>query len=679
MANDSSQNIDQSHVRFGKNMAINTSMRLPQFDNGTALAYQAYNPSDKSKSYIALISGAENIPCWTTVPAYNSLAETSFIRLMGSGIVNWKLDGEQKYAFIYVNNMGKPLLGADNVSSSHWNNQDVINYFIRPMVSILAEMQEKSFAHGSVRPSNIFYSSSGQNAPIILGDGLSVYSGSTQPSIFLPPYKAMAEPMGRGHASVADDTYAFGISLFMLLSKNNSLLSLDDDKIFRKKMEVGTYAALIGNERFQVSFLELLRGVLHDDDKLRWGVEDISLWIDGARATPPSLTKRRKANRPFVFSGNKYLFTESLALDLHKNPIETAAMVSDGSLEQWVTKSIDDDALTERYLKALERVMGLGDVKNNKDYLVAQLRFAFCPSLPIYYKDRCFTYCGLGAMMVESLYNGKKLSFYEDVLRLNLLDHSLVGAHMAQGDMIAMLKSFDVCRSALRQKGKYGYGIEKCIYMMCKNAPCLSPKLKGYFVNSGKSLLSAIEKISKGGKGKPIVIDTHLAAFFSVQDNGLMDRYLSELSSGNKDTQIFANLAILSAMQRKSNGALYVSIAAVFEKSLSGVYKTFRNTKMRETIKDGVKSAAKKGSLSDMLDILKDKRALTLDQKGFQIASYEYRNLHNEYNEYNKRLAHKASYGVVDGHSAAVIVSWSISITLTAFVVLAFLSGNQIF
>ncbi len=674
---DKSQNIDHNHVLFGRKLVINPNMRLKQFDNGNAFAYQAYDVSDKSKSYIALISGVENIPRWNDVSSYNKLGDTSFMRLFGSGIVNWKPEGCQKYAFIYVNTLGVDL-AQGGLSDSGWRHPDIIEYFIQPIASMFREMRDRSFAHGSVRLSNMFYSSTSKAAPIILGDGLSICAGSSQPSLYLPISKSLTEEMGRGNPCIEDDIYAFGISLFIFLSKGSDLLSLDDNEVFHKKMEMGSFSALIGAERFPVTFLELLRGVLHDDQKLRWGVKEIFLWLDGTRATPSSPVKRSKANRPMLFSGNKYLFAEIFAIDMHENPREISSMVDDGSLEQWITKSIDNSDLTERYFKALERVASIGDVKNNMDYLVAQLRIAFCPELPIYYKNRCFFYSGLGSMMVKSICDGEKLSFYKEVIDLNLLDHALVSDDLSQSAMIAALKSFDVCRASASQV-KYGFGIEKCIYMMCENAACLSPKFDGYFVNSGKSLLNAFEKICQGGNGDPFVMDMHLTAFFSVFDSRLVEGSLFDLNSGDKGKNILSNLKILSVMQKRSGDALYPSIAGVFEKSLSGAYKLFKNIKMRGTVEGKVKSAAENGDLSKMVEVLSDQKALTLDGKGFQIAAYEYKNLHDEYNEYNKRLEHKKSYGVVNGHNVAVSVSWVISVALTIIVVISFLSGNQIF
>ncbi len=670
-------NVDPSHVKFGKNIYINVNMRLPQFDNGNSLAYRAYNSLNKESRFIAIVSGVENIPRWSSVANYSNLADTSFLHLVGSGIVNWPLENRQKYVFMYSNDLGECLVPEGGFSDHHWRHPDIVDYFIHPMIRMFKEMSDKNFAHGSIRPSNIYYSSADKIGPVILGDGLSVQAGSTQDPVFLPPSIAMAEPMGRGNASIKSDIYAFGVSLVFFLRKSNAIEGLKDDELVRKKLEVGSYNALIGNERFQASFLELLRGVLHDDVTQRWGLEEMFAWLDGSRLTPAALSKKKKANRPLTFNGDKHLYAEFLALDIHKNPRELAAIVEDGSLGRWIEKSIDDSSMSERYRKALERAAGFSG-NGNDEYLATQVALALNSSLPIRYKGRCFTYDGIGAMMVKSVCDGENLDYYKEVINLNLPDQALMGAGLNQSEIIATLKLYDNCRAAI-SRAKIGYGIEKCIYMLCKDAPCLSPSLKQYFINGNKSVLMAFEALCKKGGQISLMLDRHLAAFFAVNEAGIMDSILYDLSSPDKNNQVAGNLRFMAAMQKKARVESVNAIANVFLESLSGVYTIFKNRKMREIIKEGITKAAKEGDLIGMVALLNDTRSLARDKKAFQIAMTEYKMLQDEYDEYNRKLANKKTYGVVNGRDMAAVISWMISTAISVIVILAFLSGNRIF
>ncbi len=668
-------NVDPTHIKFGKSVYINPKMRLPQFDNGRSLAYQAYDIANKANKLIAIVAGAENIPRWSAVGIYGKLDEVSFMRLVGSGIVRWPLDNKQKYVFMYSGSIGECLVERGKFSDIHWRHPDIVEYFISPMVRMFKEMSDNNFFHGSICPSNIYYSASGNSDAIILGDGLSAQPGSTQDALFFPPSRALATPMGRGVASLSGDIYAFGVSLVVFLRKADPFAGLSDEDVVRRKIEIGSYATLVGNERFPASFLELLRGVLHDDEAQRWGLEELFSWLDGTRLIPASLTKKKKANRPLIFSGQKYLYAEFLAIDLHTNPIEVAQIVEDGSLSRWISTSIDDGAITERYEKAMERV---ANFSGDREYLVTQIAMALNPVLPIRYKGRCFTYDGLGAMMVETIFEKRDLECYKEILNLNLPDQALGGAALAQNEMMSYLKLYDVCRASLRRQ-KIGYGIEKCIYLLCKDAPCLSPKLDGYFVNGAKSVVLTFEAMCKQGGQVSLMLDQHLVAFFSVLNASFMDDIIHDLSSSDKDSQIAGNLRFMATMQKKSGITSVPAMAGVFLSSLSGVYKAFNNRKMQQVIKEGVEKAAAAGNLTGMSLLLDDETALARDKGAFRIASAEYKMLVNEYNDYNRKLSNKKTYGIVNGHDAAAIVSWLASTVITVIVVLAFISGNRIF
>ncbi len=665
---------DPSHVKFGKNVYIDTQARLPQFDNGTSLAYRAYNLKDRDKKLIAIVASVENIPRWNCVDSYMGLADTSFIRLVGSGVVLWSLDGKQKYVFMYSGDLGKCLVKDGGFSEHHWRHPDIVQYFIQPMARMFREMSDKSFAHGSIRPSNIYYASNNQNSPVILGDGLSVYAGSTQSPLFLSPSKALADPMGRGVATLKDDIYAFGVSLTLFLRRSDIMEGLSDKEILLKKIELGSYATLIGNERFPASFLDLLKGVLHDDHNSRWGVKEIFAWLDGTRLTPEPLIKKKKANRPITFSGKKYLYAEFLAIDIHKNVNELASIVEDGSLGRWIERSVDYSPLTDRYAKALERSAG----STNKDYLAAQVAMALNPYLPVNYKGVCFTYDGIGALMAQAAMDGKSLEIYKEVISLNILDKAILGVGLPQSEIVSHLKQYDTCRSSIRVTS-IGNGIEKCIYILCDGVACLSPKFKGYFINDDTSLVITFENMCKAGGQNPFILDQHLTAFFSVASPNLIGSVSYDLNSSSKDSKVAANLRFMAALQKRTGIKPLPFTAKVFLDSLSGVYKAFHNKKMQSAIKTEVEKAASEGDLLAMAAILNDEASLAKDKKAFQIAATEYTLLEKEYNEYNIKLANKKYYGVESGHDVASVIAWLISTVVTVVVVLSFIHDKGIF
>lgn len=662
-------------VQFGRDITIRIDQPFSRFNNGDSKAYAAYDSNNRSRKLVALVGGIGDFPRWKDEKTYMALADPSFIRLLGSGIVRWPIDGEQKYVFLYEAEVGECLVERGQFAKLSCRHPDIIKNFVSPMARMLKEMEIRQFCHGAIRPDNIFFSGVDLSRPVVLGDCLSAHNMSAQPSLLLPIDKALTDPMARGYGKSSDDIYAFGISLVLFLRRNDELHGLSDDDVVRRKIEFGSYAAVIGPERFQASFLELLRGVLHDDAELRWTVDDIFAWLDGTRLTPAPLSKRRKAARPLVFMSKKYYYTDTLALDLHKSPDEVVDLSGDGTLGQWIEKSLSDKGMHQEYLTILERAGNLGE---NKDLLVTRLRTLFNPKLPIYYKKYCFHYDGLGGLMAYEAYLEKDLSFFSEVLTCSLPDYALVNSSLSQNEIISHVKIFDKCRSALKKKNM-GYGIEKVIYILSRNAPCLSPKYRGYFINGNKSALVAFETMSAAGGQIALYLDRHAIAFFSVLTPGAMESCLYDLNSPQKDRQIAGNLRFLSFMSRQESDITVHAVSSVFMDSLSDVYKKFKNKGLRKQVEDAVKKAAMKGDLVAMSALLDDESTLNKDHNGFVRAMREYRALQNEYDYYNKNLVSKEKFGESKGRDLSALVSWSIATTITVMVVLAFLSGYQIF
>ncbi len=666
-------------VSFGKDIAINTQARLNRFDNGASKAYQAFDKNNAAKKYIALVAGVESLPRWTGITAYDALSDTSFMRMIGNGIVNWAPENQQKYVFLYDGNVGDCLLPEGQINDLNWRHPEIVEFLVQPVARLLREMQDKNFNHGSIRPSNIFHSSADKRGQIILGDCLSVQSGSSQPEIFMSIQRACCDPMGRGNGSVSDDLYAFGVTLAMFLRKNDELEKLSNEELLRRKIEFGSYATFVGKERFPAVFLEILRGVLHDNPAQRWTLDELFLWLDGTRMNPPALMKRKKANRPLVFNNHKYLYADMLALDLDKNVSELAVMVEDGSLGQWVEKSSSDPLTFDRYEKVVERIASMGGVSVNRDFLAAEMRMAFFPMLPIKYKGRVFNYDGMGNMMASFCYQEKDMGIFKDVLSLNIVDHSLGFKDLQQNEMITWFRLYDNCRVAIRGKAKIGFGVEKCIYLLAKNAPCMSPLFKGCFVNGHRVALVVYEKMSEKAGQIALFMDHHSVAFFSAHNPNEMDRAIYDLDSEDKIRKVIGNLKYLAVMQVKASNLPVPAAAKVFLDAMSGIYDQFKNKKLKKQIEKNVVAAAAAGDLVSMLALIENHVVLKKDKNAFAIARKEYMLLQNEYNEYNKRLSSKSTYGVSNGHDVAALIAWMISTAISMLVVFAFISGYRIF
>ena len=138
---------------------------------------------------------------------------------------------------------------------------------LRPAAHVLEHLQARGMTHRGIRLDNVFQSAPGQ--PVVLGSAWAAPPAMAQPALFEPPYSAMCLPAGRGDGSIADDVYALGVLLLCLALGRAPLAQLDDAAILRRKLELGTYAALAGDERLPPIIGDLVRGMLAEDPEHR--------------------------------------------------------------------------------------------------------------------------------------------------------------------------------------------------------------------------------------------------------------------------------------------------------------------------------------------------------------------------------------------------------------------------
>tara|TARA_B100001989_G_scaffold119349_1_gene84108 strand:- start:269 stop:2314 length:2046 start_codon:yes stop_codon:yes gene_type:complete len=670
---DKQTNKNIGHVVLKQNITINPGKRLPIFDNGTSLAYEAKNKNGEVS--IAIICDPKNVARHTQIITYNSLIDTSLFHMIDHGVVFWPLDNEERLVFIYRCLCDAPIGQDLEASKAKWRTADIQNVFIKPMVRAMEEMHTHNFVHGSIRPSNIFFSSARPKEAVVLGDCLSVQSGGTQPAIYEPIDRAMAHPMARGDGAPAHDIYAFGVTLVMLLRSNSNFAKITDEEITRQKVEKGSYVALVGHERFHSNFLTLLRGVLHDDESQRWDIEEINSWVDGGRLSPPQLKSRKKATRPFQFAGKSYYHATSLAYDLHVSLEEVAAIVKDDQLGQWLEKSLGSKDIYEKYCEALVRCEKRA--KNDIDFLMSNIRMTLAPDFPVYYKGLTFCPEGLGAYIASQMYQEKSIEIPIEILTNTLALFALRQTKTPRITTTQNIKSLDIARIETPQK-RLGSGIEKSMYSLCPDSICLSPKFKGRIVKTKKDMMRCFENLSAKGNAISLFLDNHIVSYLYVVDSSVVDRAVYDVASDDKDEQIFGNLHCLANIQ-KANGQLYPAIAKVFMGSIDGLIKRFNNKSLRERISKSVAKASEKGDLYDMYEILSNPNVLARDSKAFAIVKREYAALEKEKHSLKAQMANKKTFGVKRGRDTAAVFAWIIATIVSVMFVVGFLGGRVLF
>ena len=183
--------------------------------------------------------------------------------------------------------------------------------------------------------------------PLVLGAAWAAPPAMQQPALFEPPYSAMCHPAGRGDGSIADDVYALGVLLLTLALGRLPLAELDDAAILRRKLEVGSHGALVGDERLPPLVGDLLRGMLAEDPEHR---PTPTLLTDPGVARSRRVAARppRKAQRALPIGSIAVWDARTLAYAMAAEPEQAIGALRGGTAVSWLRRGLGESALATR-------------------------------------------------------------------------------------------------------------------------------------------------------------------------------------------------------------------------------------------------------------------------------------------------------------------------------------------
>lgn len=653
---------------YNNQVEILIGNRLPHLDKGPVKSYAARVKGEPHPLLFAMVCEPNLVPRSMDAPKYSAIISPCLAKLVSSGPVYWPPARAWRYCFLYVNNLGQPLLASGNMDAGlGWRQDHVMNAIIKPMINLLLDMRDSDFVHGCINPMNMFDGGEKEPSKILLGDCLSGPPSFAQPALYEPIERAMCDQIARGRGTQIDDLYSFGVSLAVILRKKDPLQGMTDDEILREKIAHGTYTAVTGKDRFTGGILELLRGLLYDDPVQRWTIDDINIWMEGQRLTPKPSSKKKKAARPLLFNDNRYYRQSTLAMDLNKNQAEAVQMIDNGNLDQWITRSLEDGTVRGRVEQAIASAQEFGRGPGYWDRLLSRLSVALDPEAPLRFKSLNMHPEGIGYALADTFAQKKDIQPFMEIINQQLVTYWTASQTDIRIDIGSLVHRFDSCRAFMRQANA-GYGLERCLYHLCPEAPCLSERLKKYYVRNPEDLMYAFEDISSDPNRPELFIDRHIAAFLSVKDRKDIDPYWSELNSDEFHRRILGNLKVLATIQKRSRMEMFPGITRWLSAIMEPVYERYHDQDMRKKMRDSVEKLKETGDIMKMAALFDDSETSQRDFLNFKIAMKEYADLRDEHAKLEGKMENPAVFGNEIGREVAAIVSG----ILAAVIILVF-------
>lgn len=638
---------------------------LPYLDKGPVKAYAARKRGDSAENLFAMICEPHLMPRSGEALSYAAVIKPAVTRLVSSGPLYWPPAAAARYGFIFQNNLGRPLIEmAGEENGLGWRQDHVLKSVIGPLVEVLGGLHGAGIVHGNIRLDNIFDGGEKNPEHVILGECLSTPPSYTQPMLYETVERAMYDPIGKGPGLFADDIYALGVSLAIIMRRKDPMQGRTADEITNEKLSQGSYNTLLGKERITGPLLEFLRGLLYDDRDQRWTMVEILTWLEGQHLSSRQSTKKRRiAARPLPFNGQSYERQTLLARDLNNNLAEAVQLIDGGGLEQWITRSLDDGNLKERFDGAVESAREFGRGAGYPERLVCRVSIALDPEGPVRYKGMNLHPQGFSCALAEAVALKKDLQPFVEMISQLAVMYWLTEQVDMKVDTGASISSFDSCRGFVRHNNM-GYGIERCLYFLDPEIPCLSDRLRNYYVRTPEDLLYAFEVISKSPGRPELFIDRHVAAFLSIKDRKVIDVYSADLGAAEAARRIMANLKVLSTIQQRAKMELFPGLSAWFAEIIEPLYGRFHDRELCGRLRKKVEKLKGKGDLVQITLLFDDYETLLDDFNAFRAAMEEYALLRQEEALIESQIEKPEMLSTAPGRRAAAVVSSVLSVII---------------
>ena len=596
---------------------------LPELDCGPMKAYAATELRDAKRGLYALLPDPALPFRIDVINSIRRIDNNSLVRLLAWDVIDWSPERRRRPAIVFDRPHGPRLFPAPDARIEPFREEPLIRRVILPLCQVLDDFAFLSLVHRNIRAENLYLDGSDPvRSPIMLGECASTPPGYLQPVVYETIECGMAHPAGRGEGCAANDFYALGVTMAILIAGRNPLAGMSDRDVIEQKLAMGSYAALVNALRIPTAMIEVFRGLLNDDESERWGLDQLRAWLDGRRASPKQQVRPSKASRPLEIGGRPDIAARAVGEALSRNWGEGLELVRGGELDQWLRRGLSDEDRTE----AVNTAKSTASEENVIDDLtLARVCIALDPIGLIRVKDF--------RAMIDGAPRLASVGFADEAMRdafAAMLRHNLAGfcvglTSRLRPELHRLAAAYErVNPSMLREE--IGFGIERAIYSLNPNAPCRSPLFEADYVADLSLLVPALERLAKAkGAAFDAIIDRHIAAFAGARLKVNIVPELRELRDA-RDRFGYALPAarILALVQTQTAcepvPALCGTIAAMLEPALA----RYRNASRRDSIRERMQEIAKSGRLDLLIAAVDDPATLALDEREFKAAVAEY-------------------------------------------------------
>ncbi|MDB5409565.1 MAG: serine/threonine protein kinase, partial [Rhodospirillales bacterium] len=453
---------------------------LPGLRTGAATAYQAESREWPLNEYYAVVCDPAAQPRLDVIATIRKVDAAGLVTPIDWRVLEWPGTGRRHLVIVYLKPVGGRLVETLGDAMAPIPEDDVVRDYLVPLVPSLSALHVTGVAHGGINPTNIVFRDVARTQPM-LGECVSSAAAMRQPGWFLPIETAMTMPAGRGIGQRGDDIFALGMTTAMLLLGGDPTAGMPDEELLCARIDRGSFATLVGENRLSSGINEMLRGLLADDPKMRWTIKEVEAWLPARRVAARQGTAARRAIRPLEFDGKVFSTGPALAHAFAAAVPAAAEVVRSKDFETWIKRALNDEHSAK--LLPLAHGEGMTGVAPDRrdDVLVARMCISLDSSGPVRYRGVSTTVDGYGGALAAAFFGNGSVQHLAEAMTVSLPQFWLSARQPIGPEHIALHKTFDQLRNFLADR-RFGFGIERVLYELNPTLHCLSPLVEADYV-----------------------------------------------------------------------------------------------------------------------------------------------------------------------------------------------------
>jgi len=620
-------------------------------DTPTAKAYLVNDTKRAGRRLFALVCEPKFMPRTGLVNSLRGMVNKGIMPYVDSGVVFCPQTKKKSVAFIYERPMGGRLVDAFGRGENSITENDFVNKYARQLFAGLQELVSRGITHRSIRPDNIFFMDEAKNA-IVLGDCLAGPPAYSQPAFCETIESMMCLPEARGAGDFSNDIYSLGATIAYLVAGNEEFERLSESDLLEEKVKKGSFNLMVGGEKVSLQMVELLKGLLADHTPQRWDAASLELWLAGKRLSHVNTVSEQRAQRSLVFCGKEYFTKKALSYAMWKNWDKAYEIIENGKLEVWVRRGFEDEVLANALLNVIAFVSDrTPNKKEQRDLAISRCLSLLDSSSPIRTADAGVYPDGLGSLLFHYLYTNKETANIANIIKFSMVVDWLDAKDRHKQIPVALQ-----IKSHLANQRK-GYGIERVLYELIPDAPCISPMIADEYVDNYRLLLPALDAAAKKVDMKSNPIDRHIAAFLLARNEKKLKSNMEMVSSSNNAIATAGLLKLLADLQWNHGPEKLYALTSWVGGLMSPMIKSYHSRQTQKKMEKEMPKIVRQGSVSGLYSYLDNSETRIEDERGFKKAKVEYRTCSDELGSLETNKVAREQDALLFGEQMAAVVA----------------------